>query len=100
VRAERLKERSKPDPPVDDAGEATMADLLGAISGELVDPRTHGNPKPIEPERETRDPNDPKTRSSMGVFRWRLDSRWPEVNFRRAKELRRNPGAEPRRPVA
>jgi hypothetical protein len=33
VRAERLKERSKPDPLVDDAGEATMADLLGAIFG-------------------------------------------------------------------
>jgi hypothetical protein len=42
-----LKERSKPDPPVDDAGEATMADLLGAISGELVDPRTHGTRNPL-----------------------------------------------------
>jgi hypothetical protein len=31
--------------------------------------------------------------------RRRLDSRWPEVDFRRAKELRRNPVAEPRRPV-
>jgi hypothetical protein len=31
--------------------------------------------------------------------RRRLDSRWLEVDFRRAKEFRRNPGAEPRRPV-
>jgi hypothetical protein len=44
------KEGLEPYPQVDDTGEATMADLPGAISGELVDPRTHGNPKPIKPE--------------------------------------------------
>ncbi len=50
------KEGLEPYPQVDDTGEATMADLPGAISGELVDPRTHGDLKPIEPGRENRDP--------------------------------------------
>jgi len=99
VRAERLKERSKPDPPVDDAGEATMADLLGAISGEFSggpssDFRRARWPKnPWKPETHwtrERDPWPERPKDPILYGRFPTATRFPVARSRFPANLRRS----------